>query len=89
MQLTRLSTSGSTPYKSTFAGPSHNPPAMPSAQLPEDSVTLSGGGDHTGWKIAGITTMLFALPVGVAAKSLGAGALVGLAGLGLMFGPDL
>lgn len=89
MQLTRLSPSGSIAYKHTFAERPSQPLASRPLSVSQDSVTLSGSGDHAGWKIAGITTMLCAIPVGVVAKSLGAGAVVGLAGLGLMFGPDL
>lgn len=55
--------------------------------MPREEFTFSGG-DKAGWKIAGMTTMLAAVPVGVAAKNFGAGAMVGLVGLALMFGPD-
>ena len=57
------------------------------SQGPSDSFTFSGG-DNAGWKIAGMTALLAAIPVGVIAKNAGAGAIVGLAGVALMFGPD-
>lgn len=60
-------------------------PAEP--QGPADQVTLSGGGDE-GWKMAGIMMMLAAVPVGAATRSLAVGAMMGVVGVGLMFGPD-
>lgn len=61
----------------------------PSAnQEPTETVTLSRSGSGEGWKMAGITTMLAAVPIGVVAKSAGVGAIVGLAGVAMMFGLD-
>ena len=51
-------------------------------------MTLSRSGSGEGWKMAGITTMLAAVPIGVVAKSAGVGAIVGLAGVAMMFGLD-
>ena len=44
---------------------------------------------NAGWKVAGACVMLAAVPVGVVAQKVSVGALVGLAGLALMFGPDI
>ena len=76
---------------STFKKPQKSPTleqSKPNSEhCPSDTFTFSGG-RNAGWKIAVITTMLAAVPLGIASKNLAAGAMVGLVGVGLMFGPD-